>query len=127
MFSLRLTHYPRSLWIGEYFRGSLAQEQKQMLRKASPDWAAPDLPTKCASRCILSFLLRNNLSFVRNSLHILALKTRQFGNILGLAFILINLQYNCQNLAGMALASDKGCNFFVYTRAQLDHWPATIL
>ena len=23
MFSLRLTHYPRSLWIGEYFRGSL--------------------------------------------------------------------------------------------------------
>ena len=78
-------------------RPSLA-EQKQMLRKASPEGAAPDLPTKCASRCILSFLLRNNLSFVRNSLHILALKTRQFGNILGLAFILINLQYNCQNL-----------------------------
>src|SRR4249919_1578718 len=23
VFSLRLTHYPRSLWIGEYFRGSL--------------------------------------------------------------------------------------------------------
>ena len=29
-----------------------------------------------------------------------------------LALILINLQYNCQNLSGMALAWGKGCNLF---------------
>src|SRR5580765_1777746 len=29
VFSLRLTHYPRSLWIGEYFRGSLDSRQRR--------------------------------------------------------------------------------------------------
>lgn len=35
MFSLRLTHYPRSLWIGEYFRGSLTQKFATLFHPAN--------------------------------------------------------------------------------------------
>ena len=51
------------------------------------------------------FLVRKARSFVRNSLHISSVENEmEFGDMRGFAFILINLQYNCQNLSGMALA-----------------------
>jgi len=55
---------------------------------------------------------KSSLPRAQQFAHLSVENEMEFGDMRGFAFILINLQYNCQNLSGMALAQEKEFKLF---------------